>query len=137
MKSWKLLSVMVAVLGVARLTSPGAGFIIIEDSTLWPGPNPIPPRPLPPHPPRPWPPPPHHIFAPMEVNYVKVNTRITDQVAITAVDQEFYNPNSTRLEGTFVFPVPKGAHLNKFTMEIDGKQVEAELLGADKARHIY
>ena len=83
------------------------------------------------------PPPRPYVFAPMEVSYVKVNTRITDQVAVTAVDQEFYNPNSARLEGTFVFPVPKGAHLDKFTMEIDGKQVEAELLSADKARRIY
>src|SRR5208283_5773652 len=41
------------------------------------------------------------------------------------------------LEGTFVFPVPKGAHIDKFTMEINGKQVEAELLPADKARRIY
>jgi Ca-activated chloride channel family protein len=73
----------------------------------------------------------------MDVNHVKVNTRITDQVAVTSVDQEFYNPNPARLEGTFVFPIPKGAHINKFTMEIDGKQVEAELLPADKARQIY
>ncbi len=68
---------------------------------------------------------------------MKVNTRITDQVAVTSVDQEFRNPNSARLEGTFVFPVPKGAHLDRFSMEIDGKQVEAELLKADKARQIY
>ena len=73
----------------------------------------------------------------MEVSYVKVQTRITDQVAVTSVDQEFYNPNAARLEGTFVFPIPKGAHINKFTMEIDGKQVEAELLPAEKARRIY
>jgi Ca-activated chloride channel homolog len=73
----------------------------------------------------------------MEVSYVKVHTRITDQVAVTSVDQEFYNPNAARLEGTFVFPIPKGAHINKFTMEIDGKQVEAELLPAEKARRIY
>ena len=53
----------------------------------------------------------------MDVNYVKVNTRITDQVAVTSVDQEFYNPNAARLEGTFVFPIPKGAHINKFTMD--------------------
>ena len=83
------------------------------------------------------PPPRQHVFAPMEVNYVKIATRINDQMAVTSVDQEFYNPNAARLEGTFGFPVPKGAHLNKFTMEIDGKQVEAELLGADKARNIY
>jgi Ca-activated chloride channel family protein len=134
MKRLISLSVMLALLGFAALPSRGAGLIIIEDSSLWPGPHPIPPRPWPP---RPMPPPRQYVFAPMEVNYVKVNTRITDQVAVTAVDQEFYNPNSARLEGTFVFPVPKGAHLNKFTMEIDGRQVEAELLTADKARRIY
>lgn len=73
----------------------------------------------------------------MDVNLVKVNTHITDQVAVTAIEQEFYNPNAARLEGTFVFPVPKGAHLDKFTMDIDGKPAQAELLGADKARRIY
>jgi Ca-activated chloride channel family protein len=137
MKCWKLLSLLCVLLGMATLPSRGAGLIIIEDPGLWPGPQPIPPRPVPPWPPRPMPPLRRHVFAPMEVNYVKIATRITDQVAVTSVDQEFYNPNSARLEGTFVFPVPKGAHLNKFTMEIDGKQVEAELLGADKARNIY
>jgi len=71
------------------------------------------------------------------MTYAKVNARVTDQIAVTSVDQEFYNPNPQRLEGTFIFPVPKGAQLNKFTMEIDGKQVEAELLSAEKARRIY
>jgi len=121
-----------AVLGAATLAS-GAGMIIVEDSSWWPGP--IPPHPLPP---QPWPVPHRpYIFAPLEVDYVKVQTRIDDQIAVTSVDQEFFNPNSARLEGTFVFPVPRGAHLDKFTMEIDGKQVEAELLSADKARHVY
>jgi Ca-activated chloride channel family protein len=97
-----------------------------------------PPHPIPPWPPRPWPPPVRpHVFAPLEVSYVKVNTRIKDQIALTAVDQEFYNPNSARLEGTFIFPIPRGAHIDKFTMEIDGRSVEAELLAADKARRIY
>src|SRR5437764_14838790 len=36
-----------------------------------------------------------------------------------------------------MFPVPKGAHLDKFSMEIGGKSVDAELLPADKARGIY
>ena len=71
------------------------------------------------------------------MTYARVNARVTDQIAVTSVDQEFYNPNPQRLEGTFIFPVPKGAQINKFTMEIDGKQVEAELLTADNARRIY
>jgi Ca-activated chloride channel family protein len=78
-----------------------------------------------------------HPFAPMELTFAKVNTRITDQVAVTTVDQEFANPNATRLEGTFIFPLPKGAQIDKFSMEIDGKRVEAELLKAEKARGIY
>jgi len=108
----------------------------VEDSSWWPGP--VPPHPLPPRWPGPNQPVPRpYIFAPLEVDYVKVKTHITDQIAVTSVDQEFYNPNSARLEGTFVFPVPKGAHLDKFAMELDGRQVDAELLSAEKARHIY
>ncbi len=131
-----------ALLGAA-LPGLAAGLIIVHDSEFWPGPipppRPIPPRPIPPwpHPPRPIPPPRVYPFAPLEMTYAKVNARVTDQIAVTSVDQEFYNPNPQRLEGTFIFPVPKGAQINKFTMEIDGKQVEAELLAAEKAKRIY
>lgn len=76
-------------------------------------------------------------FCPLEVTKHQANVRITDQVAVTSVDQEFYNPNDRQIEGTFLFPVPKGAQLKKFAMEIDGKPVEAELLSAEKARGIY
>ncbi len=79
----------------------------------------------------------HFSFAPLEVTYHKVDVKITDQMAETHVDQEFYNPNGSVLEGDYIFPVPFGAQLNKFTMDIDGKQVPAELLPAEKARTIY
>jgi len=123
--------------GLLWMVTPAfaAGLITVEDVPGWRAP--MPPLFIPPHPPRPFPPPRVYCFAPLEVNYVKVNTHIQDQVAVTAVDEEFHNPNGARLEGTFVFPIPKGAHINKFTMEIDGKQVEAELLPAEKARRIY
>jgi Ca-activated chloride channel family protein len=135
MKRVILALALFAILGAVTAAS-GAGIIIVEDSSWWPGP--IPPHPVPPPWPKPYRPMPRrYAFAPLEVEQVQVRTRITDQVAVTFVDQEFYNPNSARLEGTFVFPVPKGVHLDKFTMEIDGRQVEAELLSADKARHVY
>jgi Ca-activated chloride channel family protein len=79
----------------------------------------------------------HFTFAPLQVTYHKVDVKITDQVAETFVDQQFYNPNGQVLEGDYIFPVPAGAQINKFTMDIDGKQVEAELLPADKAKAIY
>jgi Ca-activated chloride channel homolog len=107
----------------------GSGLIIIHDEGFW--------RPYQPpyRPPIVRPPPP--ATAPLELNYTKVDAKIKDQIATTTFDQEFYNPNSRQLEGTFLFPVPRGAHINRFSMEINGKQVEAELLAADKARGIY
>lgn len=82
-------------------------------------------------------PPPRHEWAPLEVSFTKVTARIKDQIAATHVEQEFYNPNPRQLEGTFLFPVPKNAQIDKFTMEINGRPVEAELLSADKARRLY
>ena len=82
-------------------------------------------------------PPGHFPFAPLEVTSHHVDVKIDGQVAVTSIDQEFYNPNDQRLEGIYMFPVPKGAHIDKFSMEIGGKMVEAELLPADKARTIY
>ncbi|MGA2749409.1 MAG: VIT domain-containing protein [Verrucomicrobiota bacterium] len=78
-----------------------------------------------------------HPFAPLEITYHHVTVKIDGQIATTSVDQEFYNPNAQRLEGTYLFPIPKGAQIDKFSMEIGGRQVEAELLAADKARSIY
>ncbi len=112
------------------------GFIVVDEAHWWPGPRP--PHPMPPiWPPRPIPPPWPYIFAPLEVTYHHVNVKIDGQIATTSVDQEFYNPNPQRLEGTYLFPIPKGAQIDKFKMDIGGKMVEAELLSADKARRIY
>ncbi|MCU0292559.1 MAG: VIT and VWA domain-containing protein [Thermoanaerobaculaceae bacterium] len=82
-------------------------------------------------------PPGHYAFAPMEVRYHHVTVKIADQLATTSVDQVFWNPNNARLEGTYLFPIPKGAHIDRFAMDINGTMVEAELLDADKARRIY
>ena len=93
------------------------GFIIVEH-----------PMPVPAH---------HFSFTPLEVTSHHVDVKIDNQIASTAIDQEFYNPNDQRLEGIYIFPVPKGAHIDKFSMEVAGKMVDAELLPADKARFIY
>src|ERR1700751_2301234 len=67
----------------------------------------------------------------------KVSINIDDQVAVTRVEQTFRNHTSRKLEATYVFPVPKGASVNKFTMWVNGKEVKGELVEADKAREIY
>ncbi len=80
---------------------------------------------------------PHPVFAPLEVAFHKVDVAIDGQKATTRVDQEFFNPNDSVLEGEYLFPIPTGAHIDKFTMRVGDKDLEAELLDAAKARAIY
>jgi Ca-activated chloride channel family protein len=108
-----LLALLIALVARVALAD---GLIIIENPERVPG---------------------HFPFAPLEVKYHRVNVDIDDRVAVTSVDQEFYNPGSARTEGTYLFPLPPGAHIDKFSMDINGTQADAELLPADKARAIY
>lgn len=122
-KIFALLATMLALVGGAFAD----GLIIIHN----PPPRPIPPQPLPP-----WQRP-HYVFAPLQVVFHKVDVDIKGQTATTRVEQEFFNPNQAVLEGEYIFPIPKGAHLDKFSMKIGDKDMEAELLDAAKARSIY
>lgn len=67
----------------------------------------------------------------------RVDVTIADQVATTRIDQVFHNPNDWVAEGIYVFPIPEGATVDKFTMWVDGEPVEAKLLEAAEARRIY
>src|SRR5438552_3874439 len=135
--------VLLLLLLASALPGMSAGLIVVHDSEIWRYTN-MPPDFIPPHPIRPrpvppdrWFPPPQPVWAPLEVDHVQAIVKIKDQIASTSIEEEFYNPNPRQLEGTFLFPVPKGAHIDKFAMEVNGKQVEAELLDANKARGIY
>tara|TARA_R110002096_G_scaffold16106_34_gene55250 strand:- start:2446 stop:4800 length:2355 start_codon:yes stop_codon:yes gene_type:complete len=113
------------------------GLIIVDRAIDHPIIIPEPPHPpLPPRP-RPRPPRPIHRHMPLDLKQQKVEITIDDQVATTEVFQVFKNPTSRRLEGTFIFPVPKNAQVTEFAMEVNGELVEAELLDAAKARKIY
>jgi Ca-activated chloride channel family protein len=121
-----------------NLKASATGLIIVHEEDFWrrPPPRVVPPETIPPFRP-PYIPPRPPVWAALETSFTKADVRIKDQLATTSIEQDFYNPNPRQLEGTFLFPVPKGAQINKFTMEINGRPVEAELFAADKARGIY
>jgi Ca-activated chloride channel homolog len=112
-----IIAVVFCAMVIPPLVARADGFIVVDD----------PPRPLPGH----------FGFAPLEVSYHRVTVAITDLVAVTSVDEEFVNPGDRRLEGTYIFPLPDGAHIDRFSMDIDGTMHDAELLPADKARALY
>jgi Ca-activated chloride channel family protein len=78
-----------------------------------------------------------HSLPPLAMTQHKVNITIEDQVNVTQVEQTFRNHTPRPLEATYIFPVPKGASVNKFTMWVDGKETKGELVEAKKAREIY
>jgi Ca-activated chloride channel family protein len=73
----------------------------------------------------------------LEITYHHVNVSIKDQVAVTRVDQVFFNPNEWAVEGVYFFPLPKDAAVSAFTLWIDGEPVKGEILDADQARQEY
>jgi Ca-activated chloride channel homolog len=87
--------------------------------------------PCPPEPPFPRP------IAQLAIRYHHVTVSIQDQLAVTRVDQVFFNPNDWPVEGTYVFPLPSDAAVSEFTLWIDGKPVTGEVLDAAAARAYY
>lgn len=74
---------------------------------------------------------------PLSVTRHRVKVEIKDMAASTKVDQAFYNHLNRTIEGLYIFPLPVGASISGFAMDIDGKMTKGELLDADKARGIY
>ncbi len=73
----------------------------------------------------------------LEIKAHHVTVKIDRQVAVTHVDQTFYNPNGWTMEGTYVFPLPADAAVSKFTLWVDGKPVDGKVLDAQEARQYY
>ncbi len=108
------------------------GFIVVDDRSAeeirrlpWPHPHPMP-RPTP------W-----RYHMPLQVKNHLVEAELTDSVGITRIDQTFHNPNNVQLEGTYIFPMADDVAVQKFSMMIGDKEVQAEVLDKDKARQIY
>jgi|Deesub1362B_J571_1020462.scaffolds.fasta_scaffold07445_2 Ca-activated chloride channel family protein len=73
----------------------------------------------------------------LTIVYHRVTVQIEGGVAITHVDQEFRNDHPFPVEGTYVFPLPPGAVVQRFALWVDGQPVEGEVLPADQARELY
>jgi hypothetical protein len=73
----------------------------------------------------------------LQITSQKVRAVIRDGVAHTTVDQRFFNPTGTDLEGWYWFTVPAGAAVERFAWEVDGKLVEGEMIERGRAAAAY
>ncbi|MEI8132123.1 MAG: VIT domain-containing protein [Leptolinea sp.] len=75
--------------------------------------------------------------SPLAIKNHIVTVKIEDQLAVTHVDQVFVNTGNTTVEGTYVFPLPLDAVVQRFILWVDGKPVEGKVLTAEEARRTY
>jgi Ca-activated chloride channel homolog len=71
------------------------------------------------------------------MEYYRVEMEVTDGVANADVKMGFRNHTARQLEATFIFPLPDGASIGEFRMEMNGKWVEGKVLEKQEAARIY
>lgn len=74
---------------------------------------------------------------PLALTRHKVRVEIDRQASITTVEQVFVNNTDRQLEAQYVFPIPKGATMSRFTMLVNGKEKAGEIVEKNQARQIY
>ncbi|MEM8883948.1 MAG: VIT domain-containing protein [Planctomycetota bacterium] len=74
---------------------------------------------------------------PVRLTHHVVSARVQDRAAQVTVRQTFLNTTDRRLEGTYLFPLPRGASVSSFAMTMGGKMVKGEIIDAEQARSIY
>ncbi len=120
-----LFSVILSIVLFSTMLFPASA---LADGIIIPDPPVCDPTPCPP------------VIIPMDqlvIRYHHVTVAIKEQLAITHVDQVFYNPNDWTIEGTYIFPIPDDAAVSGFTLWVDGKPVEGQVLDATQARQTY
>ena len=120
-----LLTISILVILISSFVLPASA---LADGIIIPDPLPCDPAPCQP------------VVIPMEqlvIRYHHVTVSIQDQLAVTHVDQVFFNPNDWTIEGTYIFPIPEDAAVTGFTLWVDGQPVEGQVLDATQARQTY
>ena len=68
---------------------------------------------------------------------MQIDTTIEGQVATTHVTQVFRNETGVVLEGTYFFPLPKGATVSDFAIWDGDRRLAGEVRPREEARRIY
>ena len=92
-------------------------------------------------PPLPWPPPLPPPFvnvrtneSPLEIRSYLVEARVSGAFATVRTQIAFYNPNARVLEGELAFPLPDGAVVCGYALDVDGMMRDGVVVKKEKAR---
>ena len=81
--------------------------------------------------------PPQNLPRALPVKSIKIDTKISSQVATTHVEQVFRNDTGMTLEGTYFFPIPETASIAEFAIWDGERRLVGEVRTREEARRIY
>src|SRR5262245_22442867 len=80
---------------------------------------------------------PGHLPRALPIKSIKIDTKISSQVATTHVEQVFRNDTPATLEGTYLFPIPESASIAEFAIWDGDRRLVGEVRSREEARRIY
>ncbi|UCH87951.1 MAG: VWA domain-containing protein [Thermoplasmata archaeon] len=72
-----------------------------------------------------------------EVNYIKIDSVIDNNYAITEITEEFYNPYDHAVSDIFSFRIPEKAFISNFSLTMDGATHYAKVVSKELAKQQY
>ena len=74
---------------------------------------------------------------PVRVRDAAIDVRILGVLAETSMTLVFENPHDRVLEGTLYMPLPQGASISGYALDVDGVLVDGVVVEKDKARQVF
>ena len=76
-------------------------------------------------------------LTPLELASVDTQVRIVGRVAETSTTMTFANPHNRVLEGEMYFPLPQGATVSGYALDIKGKMVDGVAIEKHRGREVF
>lgn len=73
----------------------------------------------------------------MILEELRVECEILGVLSETRMTMVFYNPNDRVMEGELTFPLPLGATVSGYALDVDGRMVDGVAVDKDKARRVF
>lgn len=74
---------------------------------------------------------------PLKLSAVKTEIRILGYLAETKMTMTFFNPNHRVLAGDLYFPLPEGATVSGYALDVAGAMVDGVVVEKQKGREVY
>lgn len=73
----------------------------------------------------------------LEVTALEINSRIYGRLASTEMTITFFNSSSRTLAGDLYIPLPEGATVNGYALDIGGVMIDGVIVEKDKGRQVF